>query len=171
MTTKTETAATSAQALVTTKADLAPLKSTLAELDDDDLVAIGRVVSGWSPARLRKLVGVGAGVFAALALCAVSPVGGVSVMAAICGLVVVDGKRDIRRDLDELGLSLALIDTLLRHTTLASSVRTELQNPLRLTPAWRDTRRHKDVGERVVAAARAAADAADDAGADDADGR
>ncbi len=157
MTAKTEssTPGTSAQALVpVTKAELRPLKSTLAELDDDDIVAIGQVVGGWSPARVRKLVGVGVGTLAAMALCAISPVGGLGVMVAICGLVVVGGKRDIAHDLSEIGLSPALTETLVKHATLQNTVRSELQNPLALQLAWRDTPRLRDVGTRVVAAAR-----------------
>lgn len=136
------------------KTELRALKSTLDELDDDDVTAIGRVIMGASPARVQKNIGITIGTFAAMALCAVSPVGGLAMLAGIAGLVVVGGHKDIRTDLLELGLAPALVEDLIAHATLWTTTRAELRNPFKLQLAWKDTERQREIGKNVIAAAR-----------------
>ena len=81
------------------------LKKSLDDLDDDDLVAIGRVVEGDSPHRRTGTVAVVAGVIAGVALSPLSLVAAGVVGVAGVVTCVVFSRRHATADVLDLGLS------------------------------------------------------------------
>ncbi|MDP2343839.1 MAG: hypothetical protein Q8O67_22965 [Deltaproteobacteria bacterium] len=114
----------SAQALApVASADRQALKWRLDDLDDDDLVAVGRVMLLRTPARIRKNVAVVVGVGVSLALFSVSPLGAAALLIGIGGYQLLSARGDIRSDLEDIGLSAELAASLAAACNLRSTER------------------------------------------------
>jgi hypothetical protein len=101
--------ATSVQALAPAEPrSLRALNKSIEELDDEDLVAIGRIVYGGTARGRLKLVGVSVGIGAATVLAAVSLGGSAVVMAGVSAWTLLSAQHQIRADLIDAGLSDAL---------------------------------------------------------------
>ena len=96
-----------ALARVDDTARLQAQETELAQLDDDDLVEIGRAVTGTSPRRgLRLLSILGATLAAPLLTIGVGANGAVALAVSGVGVVValLSGRSDARKDLADVGI-------------------------------------------------------------------
>ncbi len=145
----------SAQALtVSGERSLRGLRTSLDELDEDDLVMIGRAFTSTTPPQLLSWFAVVLGSTAGVALASQSLLGAALVLLALPAFAVVIGRRDLRRALEEQGLAPALVDEIMGAATLSATTRSVLASrPWHRVIAQRED--HARMGSALVAAARA----------------
>lgn len=89
------------------------LKTDLDDLDDDDLVLIGRAVTGLSPRRAFRVLSMFGATLAAPFIAYFAGAESLAIVAVVFGAAVVglvNGRADARRDLADAGLADELAD-------------------------------------------------------------
>lgn len=112
MTNPSQPSTSAALARVDARLPQRALKTSIEDLDDDDLVEIGRAVSSTSPRRALSAVGGIAAVVAAPAIAWLSFPAAFAVAAVGLATIFVRGRGDAVADLSDAGFSPALADEL-----------------------------------------------------------
>lgn len=145
----------SAQALVVpSERSLRGLRTSFDQLDEDDLVMLGRALSSTTPPQLLSWFAVVLGSTAGVTLASQSLLGAALVLLALPAFAVVIGRRDLRRALEEHGLAPTLVDEVMAAATLSTTARAVVASrPWHRIIVRRED--HARLGRALVDAARA----------------
>ncbi|MBM4280540.1 MAG: hypothetical protein FJ137_07190 [Deltaproteobacteria bacterium] len=102
--------------IVSSEQALHGLKTSFDELDDDDLLALGRMWTSVTPRQAASGLGTVIGVGAGIALAPVTTIGAGAIVIGITAFSFFLGRRDVRANLVDQGLAPVLVETVFRAT-------------------------------------------------------